>query len=94
MGLADTVAAELDKMQATTGLYAEHLPTGAAVAIRHTVPMNALSVIKIPIMVLAFRDADAGKLDLAARHTLSMDDFRRYVVVCFPGCGRHLSDSL
>jgi beta-lactamase class A len=39
--------------------------------------MNTLSVIKIPIMVLAFRDAEAGKLDLDQRYTIRPEDRRR-----------------
>ncbi len=30
--------------------------------------MNTLCVIKIPILALAFRDSEAGELDLAARY--------------------------
>lgn len=39
--------------------------------------MNALSVIKIPIMVLAYRDADAGALDLEERYQIQPEDMRR-----------------
>jgi hypothetical protein len=39
--------------------------------------MNTLSVIKIPIMVLAYRDAEAGKLDLDERYTIRPEDRRR-----------------
>ena len=39
--------------------------------------MNTLSVIKIPVMILAFRDAEAGKLDLTARYTIRPEDLRR-----------------
>ena len=39
--------------------------------------MNTLSVIKIPILALAFRDSEAGKLDLAARYTVKPEDRRR-----------------
>ncbi len=39
--------------------------------------MNTLSVIKIPILALAFRDSEAGKLDLAARYTIKPEDRRR-----------------
>lgn len=39
--------------------------------------MNPLSVIKIPIMVLAFRDAEAGRLDLDERYPVGPSDMRR-----------------
>ena len=67
----------LDALSAKSSLHAKHLPTGREIAIRADEPMNTLSVIKIPIMVLAFRDAEAGKLDLDERYTLRPEDRRR-----------------
>ena len=40
-------------------------------------PMNALSVIKIPIMVVAYRDSESGRLDLDQRHTVTREELRR-----------------
>jgi beta-lactamase class A/uncharacterized membrane protein YphA (DoxX/SURF4 family) len=67
----------LDALSAKSSLHAKHLPSGREIAIRADEPMNTLSVIKIPIMVLAYRDAEAGKLDLDARYTLRPEDRRR-----------------
>ncbi len=67
----------LDALSAKSSLYAKHLPTGREIAVRADEPMNALSVIKIPIMVLAYRDAEAGKLNLDERYTLRPEDRRR-----------------
>ena len=39
--------------------------------------MNTASVIKIPVMILAFRDADAGRLDLDQRYVIRPEDQRR-----------------
>lgn len=39
--------------------------------------MNTLSVIKIPVMVQAFRDAEAGRVDMSERYTVGVDDMRR-----------------
>jgi beta-lactamase class A len=39
--------------------------------------MNTASVIKIPVMILAFRDADAGRLNLDERYTIRPEDLRR-----------------
>ena len=39
--------------------------------------MNALSVIKIPILVLAYRDAEAKALDLDERYRVRPEDLRR-----------------
>ena len=44
---------------------------------RADVPMNTASVIKIPVMILAFRDAEAGRLNLDERHTIRAEELRR-----------------
>ena len=76
-GLASRVAARLDALPARTSLYARHLPSGREIAVRADEPMNALSVIKIPVMVLAHRDAEAGTLDLDERYPIRLEDLRR-----------------
>lgn len=75
--LETRIRARLDSLDARTSLYARHLPSGREIAIRADEPMNTLSVIKIPIMVLAYRDAEAGRLDLDARRRVGVDDLRR-----------------
>lgn len=67
----------LNALQARSTLFAQHLPSGRTVALRADLPMNTLSVIKIPVMILAFRDADAGRLRLDARYTIRPEDLRR-----------------
>src|SRR4051812_3607490 len=54
--LESTIRARLDSMQAHGTFYARQLSTGREVAVRADEPMNTASVIKIPVMVLAFRD--------------------------------------
>ena len=76
-GLAARVTTRLDGLPARTSLYARHLPTGREIAIRADEPMNALSVIKIPVMLLAYRDAEAGTLDLDERYRIRPEDLRR-----------------
>ena len=76
-GLAARITARLDALPARTSLYARHLPTGREIAVRADQPMNALSVIKIPVMVLAYRDAEAGTLDLDERYRVRPEDLRR-----------------
>lgn len=71
------VEARLDGLQAITGLYAKHLPSGREIAVRADVPMNTLSVIKIPVMVQAFRDHAEGRLDLDERVTVEPEHMRR-----------------
>ena len=75
--LASRIDASLNSLNAKTSFYAKHLPSGREIAIRADEPMNALSVIKIPIMVRAYRDADAGALDLDKRYQIQPEDMRR-----------------
>ena len=75
--LAARVEARLASLDAASGLWARHVPTGREIAIRADLPMNTLSVIKVPIMVRAFQDHAEGRLDLDARHTVGADDMRR-----------------
>ncbi len=67
----------LDALPAKSSMYAKHLPSGKEVEIRADAPMNTLSVIKIPIMVQAFQDAEAGRLDLDERYIVRPEDRRR-----------------
>ncbi|HKK07325.1 MAG TPA: serine hydrolase [Gemmatimonadota bacterium] len=75
--LEDSVRAVLSRLPARATLFAKHLPDGRTLAIGADVPMNTASVIKIPVMVRAFRDAEAGRLDLDARTTVRPEDLRR-----------------
>jgi beta-lactamase class A len=78
VALLATIRGILDSLPARTALYAKHLATGREIAIRADVPMNTASVIKIPVMVLAYRDVEAGgALILEARHLIGPDDLRR-----------------
>lgn len=75
--LQERVARELDALPAQTAVYARALETDDEIAVRADVPMNTLSTIKIPIMILAYRDADAGRLDLDERYTVRPEDLQR-----------------
>src|SRR5438045_4271199 len=75
--LEETIRARLDSLQAQSSFYAKQLASGHEVSIRADVPMNTASVIKIPVMILAFRDADAGRLDLDQRYVIRPEDQRR-----------------
>jgi beta-lactamase class A len=67
----------LDALKAHTTAHARDLVTGREIAVRADDPVNTVSVIKIPIMVLAYRDADAGRLDLNERHVIKAEAQRR-----------------
>jgi beta-lactamase class A len=71
-----TIRARLDSLHAHGTFYAKQLSTGREIDVRADEPMNTASVIKIPVMVLAFRDADAGRLNLDERHTIRAEDVR------------------
>jgi beta-lactamase class A len=75
--LEATVRARLDSLPAQSSFYAKHLASGREVGVRADAPMNTASVIKIPVMILAFRDADAGRLDLDQRYVIRPEDLRR-----------------
>jgi beta-lactamase class A len=75
--LVRDLTAMLDSLNARTALYAKHLPTGRTIEVRADQPMNPLSVIKVPIMIQAFRDAEAGRLRLSDRHTVRPEELRR-----------------
>src|SRR5262249_28291197 len=67
----------LAALDAQVGFHALDFPTSRQVAVNGDEPMNTASVIKIPIMILAYRDAEAGLLDLDARREVTLDDYRR-----------------
>lgn len=75
--LQGNVSRELNGLQAKSSIFAKHLSSGRTVELRADVPMNTLSVIKLPVMILAFRDAEAGKLTLTDRHTIRAEELRR-----------------
>ncbi len=67
----------LDSLDARSSLYAKHVPSGKTIEIRADQPMNTLSVIKVPIMIEAFRAVEAGQLKLTDRYRIGPDDLRR-----------------
>jgi beta-lactamase class A len=75
--LTATIQARLDSLKAISSFYAKDLKTGREIAIRADVPMNTASVIKLPIMIRAYRDAEAGKLKLDERHIVKPEELRR-----------------
>src|SRR5258706_6674687 len=60
--------------QGKVALYAKQLKTGATVAINAETPVKTASVIKLPIMIEAFSEAKAGKLNLGDRLKLTKDN--------------------
>ncbi len=75
--LESTIRARLDSLPAHSTFYAKQLSTGREVAVRADEPMNTASVIKLAVMIRAYREADAGRIDLDARYTIRPGDLRR-----------------
>jgi beta-lactamase class A len=75
-GLQRLLDAELARFPAKAGVWVKHLTTGEEVAVRGDSTFNSASVIKIPVMVLAFQMADKGQLSLSERLTINAADFR------------------
>ncbi len=63
-------------VNAQWGVYIKCLETGEEIALGADVPMDTMSVIKIPLMVEAFRQAEAGRFKLDDRYTLVDADKR------------------
>jgi beta-lactamase class A len=75
--LESLIRARLSTLRARASVHAIHVPTGTEIAINADEPMNTASVIKVPIMMLAYADAEAGRLDFDERRELTLDDYRR-----------------
>ena len=75
-GLQRLLDAELARFPGTAGVWVKHLTTGEEAAVNGDRAFNSASVIKIPVMVLAFQLADQGTLSLAERITIQASDIR------------------
>ena len=75
--LENTVRGRLDALDAQSTLYAKHLESGREIAVRADEPVNTVSVIKLPVMVLAYRDAEARRLGLDERDVIAPEEMRR-----------------
>lgn len=75
--MIEDFTAALGALDAKTSLFAKHLPSGKTVEVRADQPMNTLSVIKIPVMILAMKDVEAGRLKLTDRYQIKPEDQRR-----------------
>jgi len=73
----EQIQQQLAALHAQTSLYARHLVSGKEIRIRADEVVNTLSTIKLAIMVLAYREADASQFDLDARYRIAARDRRR-----------------
>ena len=74
------ITPQLEALGGDTGVYVKNLVTGETFARGADVPVVAASVIKIPVMIEAFRAQEAGELRLDETHVLT--DAER-----MPSCG-------
>ena len=58
------------------GIWVKHLTTNEAASVRDGEIFNSASVIKIPVLVLAFQMADKGAINLDERITIRKEDIR------------------
>ncbi|MDP2052767.1 MAG: serine hydrolase [Acidobacteriota bacterium] len=71
--LLTRVAAEFP---GTAGIWVKHLTTGEMAGAGDGVLLNSASVIKIPVLVLAFQMAERGEIKLDERVTVRKEDIR------------------
>ncbi len=64
----------IDSYRGDVAIVIRHLDTGEQFAWREAVVQPTASLIKLPVMVTAYRQADAGKLDLTRMVTLKEED--------------------
>jgi beta-lactamase class A len=58
------------------GIWVKHLTTNETAGVRDAEMFNSASVIKIPVLVLAFQMADKGAINLDERITIRKEDIR------------------
>lgn len=75
-GLQRLLEAELARFPGTAGVWVKHLTLGEEAGVRADDTFNSASVIKIPVMLLAFQMAEKGALSLAQRITINAADVR------------------
>jgi beta-lactamase class A len=63
-------------MPARAGVWVKHLTTGEEVGVGADDTFNSASVIKLPVLVLAYQLADKGTLSLDERLTIRKEDLR------------------
>ncbi len=75
-GLQRLLDAEMARFPGHAGIWVRHLTLGEEAAVHADDTFNSASVIKLPVLALAFQMADRGELSLAERVTINAADFR------------------
>lgn len=74
--LQNLLARSAAEFPGKAGIWVKHLTTGETAGVRDAEMFNSASVIKIPVLVLAFQMADRGELKLDERITIQKSDIR------------------
>jgi beta-lactamase class A len=74
--LQEVVDSSVEGYPGQIGVYVKHLGTGEEAAVRGEDAFNSASVIKIPVMTLAFQLAERGALSLDERIEIRAEDVR------------------
>ena len=74
--LKNRIDAITRSVNATWGIYIKSLDSGEEIAINADQQMDTMSVIKIPLMVEAYRQASEGKFKLTDMHTLKKSEMQ------------------
>jgi beta-lactamase class A len=75
-GIQRLLEADLSRFPGRAGVWVKHLTTGEEFGVRADETFNSASVIKIPVLIMAYQLAQAGALALDTRVTINKDDIR------------------
>lgn len=75
-GLQKILDAQAAEFPGRAGIWVKHLTTGEAAAVRADETFNSASVIKIPVLVMAFQLAERGAISLDERIEIRKEDIR------------------
>lgn len=75
-GLQRILDAEVARFPGRAGLWVKHLTTNEDAAVNADDTFNSASVIKLPVLVIAYQMADKGTLSLDERITIRKEDVR------------------
>ena len=75
-GLQRLLEGELARFPGRAGVWVKHLTNGEETAVRADDTFNSASVIKLPVLVMAYQLADRGVVSLSERLTIRKEDVR------------------
>ena len=75
-GLQRLLDAQLARFPGRAGVWVKHLTTGDEAGVHADDTFNSASVIKIPVLIMAYQLADRGALSLDDRLTIARQDIR------------------